>query len=77
MKIIAYAGAAALLVAVAGCSSWGSRPMGPTVPFDSGLRPNLATGSTCSPADSTCGTGVGNPSVQSPVQKHEQNVSPQ
>ncbi|HEY3919560.1 MAG TPA: hypothetical protein VGL83_17360 [Stellaceae bacterium] len=77
MKILVYAGALALLAATAACSNWGSRPMGPTVPFDSGLRPNVQTGSTCSPADATCGTGIGNPSVQSPVQKRELNASPQ
>jgi hypothetical protein len=29
------------------------------------------------PADSTCGTGIRNPSVQSPVQKRELNIAPQ
>lgn len=77
MRIVAYGALAALAIAMAGCSDWGSRPMNPSVPFDSGLRPNMQTPTTCSPADATCGAGLGNPSVQSPVQKREQNVSPQ
>lgn len=49
----------------------------PGTPFSNGLRTNYAQPTNCSPADSTCGTGVGNPSVQSPVQKRELNVVPQ
>jgi hypothetical protein len=77
MKIISYAAIGALLIATSACSDWGSRPMGPSVPFDSQLRTSPAQPTTCSPADSTCGTGLGNPSVQSPVQKRELNTSPQ
>jgi hypothetical protein len=47
------------------------------VPFDNGVRQSYAQPTTCSPADATCGTGIGNPSIQSPVQKREQSASPQ
>jgi hypothetical protein len=77
MKVTSYAAMFVLLAATSACSDWGSRPQTPAVPFDSQLRTSPAQGTTCSPADSTCGSGLGNPSVQSPVQKHEQNVSPQ
>jgi hypothetical protein len=49
----------------------------PQTPFSNGLRTNEAQPTNCSPADTTCGTGIGNPSVQSPTQKRELNVSPQ
>jgi hypothetical protein len=49
----------------------------PQTPFSNGLRTNYAQPTNCSPADQTCGTGIGNPSVQSPVQKRELNVSPE
>jgi hypothetical protein len=49
----------------------------PPLPFNNGLRTNYAQPTNCSPADNTCGTGIGNPSVQSPTQKRELNVSPQ
>jgi hypothetical protein len=76
MNMTIYVAAFALLAATAACSS--SNGQGdPGASFDSGLRPNAQTPTTCSPADSTCGSGLGNPSVQSPIQKHEQNVSPQ
>lgn len=48
----------------------------PGTPFSNGLRTNYAQPTNCSPADSTCGTGIGNPSVQSPTQKRELNVTP-
>lgn len=49
----------------------------PPLPFNNGLRTNQAQPTACSPADNTCGTGIGNPSVQSPTQKRELNVTPQ
>ena len=48
----------------------------PQTPFSNGLRTNYAQPTNCSPADNTCGTGIGNPSVQSPTQKRELNVTP-
>lgn len=77
MRISASVAALGILTAVAGCSQWGAQDQSSQVPFDNGLRQNMAQPTTCSPADATCGSGVGNPSVQSPIQKHEQNVSPQ
>ena len=77
MKIVTYAAILALAGTTVACSDWGDRNMNPNVPFDSQLRTSPAQGSTCSPADSTCGSGLGNPSVQSPVQKHEVNTSPE
>ena len=77
MKILSYAAIGALLIATSACSDWGSRNMNPSVPFDSQLRTSPSQPTTCSPADSTCGTGLGNPSVQSPIQKRELNTSPQ
>ena len=77
MRVITYIAALGLL-AVGGCSQTG---MGPNdsgqVPFNNGTRQSYSQPTTCSPADSTCGTGIGNPSIQSPVQKRELNVSPQ
>lgn len=73
MRVITYIAALGPL-AVGGCSQMGfdhrdqSAQM-PQVPFDNGVRTNHAQPTTCSPADDTCGTGIGNPSVQSPVQK--------
>jgi hypothetical protein len=49
----------------------------PPLPFNNGLRTSYGQPTNCSPADNTCGTGIGNPSVQSPTQKRELNVSPQ
>lgn len=48
----------------------------PQTPFSNGLRTDQAQPTNCSPADTTCGTGIGNPSVQSPTQKRELNVTP-
>ena len=48
----------------------------PQTPFSNGLRTDQAQPTNCSPADTTCGTGIGNPSVQSPTQKREMNVAP-
>lgn len=48
----------------------------PQTPFSNGLRTDQAQPTNCSQADTTCGTGIGNPSVQSPTQKRELNVSP-
>ena len=76
MNKMIYVGAFALLAALAACN--GNSGQGdPGVSFNSGLRPNAQTPTSCTPANSTCGSGLGNPSVQSPVQKHEQNVSPE
>jgi hypothetical protein len=66
----------AILAATAACSSGNGQP-NPGASFDNGLRQNAQTPTTCSPADSTCGSGLGNPSVQSPIQKREQDASPQ
>lgn len=80
MKMLTYAAALALLVSAAGCSDWFGHSNAQTqsgqTPFSNGLRTNQAQATSCSPADSTCGTGIGNPSVQSPVQKRELNTNP-
>jgi hypothetical protein len=76
MKAIAYLTAVGLTAAVAACSQWGSQEQGAQVPFDNGVRQSWSQPTTCSPADATCGSGIGNPSVQSPIQKHEQNTTP-
>jgi hypothetical protein len=47
----------------------------PQTPFSNGLRTNYAQPTNCSPADDTCGTGIGNPSVQSPTRKRKLNVT--
>ena len=49
----------------------------PPLPFNNGLRTDQAQPTNCSPADNTCGTGIGNPSIQSPTQKRLLNSSPQ
>lgn len=67
MRALVYAATAALLCATAACSSEPQKPA--SVPFDNGLRTNLAQPTTCSPADQSCGYGVGNPAVNSPIQK--------
>jgi hypothetical protein len=72
MNKMVLTAAFAILAATAACSGNNSGTS-----FDNGLRPNAQAGTTCSPADSTCGSGLGNPSVQSPIEKHEQNVSPE
>ena len=81
MKLAPYFAALALLMATAACSDRGNAPASNqgtgTTPFSNGLRTNQSQPTNCSPADSTCGTGIGNPSVQSPVQKRELNTSPQ
>ena len=81
MRIVTYIAALSLLGA-AGCSQMGlgghndQNAQAPQTPFSNGLRTNHAQPTTCSPADDTCGTGIGNPSVQSPVQKRELNAVP-
>lgn len=78
------------LALLAACSSSDERANGPysppvrsqnaqspQTPFSNGLRTNYAQPTNCSPADNTCGTGIGNPSVQSPTQKRLLNSSPQ
>lgn len=80
MRVMTYIAALGLL-AVGGCSDmgWGGRSndQGAQAPFNNGTRQSYSQPTTCSPADTTCGTGIGNPSVQSPVQKRELNVAPQ
>lgn len=77
MRIVTYAAAIGLVAATAGCSWFGGgQDQSSQVPFDNGTRQSLAQPTTCSPADSSCGAGVHNPSVQSPVQKRELNASP-
>jgi hypothetical protein len=82
MKLVTYFAAIGLMAATAGCSWFGgdqSSQPGQNVqaPFDNGLRTSSQQPTTCSPADATCGSGLGNPSVQSPAQKRELNVAPQ
>jgi hypothetical protein len=84
MRLVPYAAALALLAATSACSDWfdhgnapASRQGAGTTAFSNGLRTDQSQPTNCSPADSTCGTGAGNPSVQSPVQKRELNTSPQ
>ena len=84
MRLATYAAALALLAATSACSDWFNHDNAPasnqgagTTAFSNGLRTNQTQPTSCSPADNTCGTGIGNPSIQSPVQKREQNVSPQ
>lgn len=77
MRVVTYIAALGLL-AVAGCSDMGSRQssgQSAPLPFNNGTRQSYAQPTNCSPADSTCGTGIGNPSIQSPVQKRELNVT--
>ena len=81
--------ATAVLALLAACSNDNPRassPYSPAVrsqnaqspgtPFSNGLRTNPAQPTNCSPADNTCGTGIGNPSVQSPTQKRLLNTTP-
>jgi hypothetical protein len=75
MRVVTYI-AALGLVAVAGCSDMGSSGQAGPTPFSNGTRQSYSEPTNCSPADTTCGTGIGNPSVQSPVQKRELNVTP-
>jgi hypothetical protein len=74
MRVVTYIAALGLL-AVGGCSDMGSG-QGAQAPFNNGTRQSYAQPTNCSPADTTCGTGINNPSVQSPVQKRELNVTP-
>lgn len=75
MRALIYAATAALLcVGAAACSS--DHPQQTAVPFDNGLRTNLAQPTSCSPADQSCGYGVGNPAINSPVQKRVYTGSP-
>jgi hypothetical protein len=76
MRVVTYI-AALGLVTVAGCSDMSSPDRNGQAPFNNGTRQSYSQPTTCSPADATCGTGIGNPSVQSPVQKRELNVAPQ
>ena len=81
--------ATAVLASLAACSANDDRaaspyspPMrsqnaqSPNTPFSNGLRTDHAQPTNCSPADGTCGSGVGNPAVQSPVQKREEDIGP-
>lgn len=76
MRVVPYIAALAL-VAVAGCNDMSSPDQTGQAPFNNGTRHSYAQPTNCSPADTTCGTGIGNPSVQSPIQKRELNVTPQ
>jgi hypothetical protein len=78
MRAAIYIAALGLL-AVGGCSDMGfdRSSQSTPLPFNNGTRQSYAQPTTCSPADSTCGAGIGNPSIQSPVQKRELHVSPQ
>lgn len=79
MRVVTYIAALGLLAA-GGCSQmgWGqSNDQSAQLPFNNGLRESHAQPTSCSPADDTCGTGIGNPSIQSPVQKRELNVTPE
>ncbi len=75
MRVVTYIAALGLL-AVGGCSQGQSADQSGQAPFNNGTRQSLSQPTTCSPADTTCGTGIGNPSVQSPVQKRELNTTP-
>ena len=88
MRLLPYATALALLTATSACSDWfdhgersnvsaPSQQGAGTGAFSNGLRTDQSQPTNCSPADQTCGSGIRNPSVQSPTQKREQNVSPQ
>ena len=82
MRLVPYAAALALLAATAACSDHHanapvSNQGAGTGAFGNGLRTDQNQPTSCSPADNTCGTGIGNPSIQSPVQKREQGASPQ
>ncbi len=82
MRLIPYLAALALLTATSACSdnhanAPASNQGTGTSAFSNGLRTNQSQPTSCSPADSTCGSGIGNPSVQSPIQKRELNTSPQ
>ncbi len=80
MRVMTYIAALGLL-AVGGCSEmgWGqsNNQSAPQRRSTTGRGRAYEQPTTCSPADTTCGTGIGNPSVQSPVQKRELNVAPQ
>lgn len=84
MSLLPYAAALTLLMATAACSDWFDHSNAPassqgagTGAFSNGLRTDQGQPTNCSPADQTCGTGIRNPSVQSPTQKRELNVTPQ
>ena len=81
MRLAPYAAAIALLAATTACSDWfnhnNSGQASGTTSFSNGLRTDQSQPTNCSPADQSCGTGIGNPSVQSPTQKRELNVTPQ
>lgn len=79
-----------VLALLAACTSGDKRAMSPysppvrsqnaqtpPLPFNNGLRTDHAQPTNCSPADDTCGTGIGNPSIQSPTQKRLLNTTPQ
>ncbi|HEY3919711.1 MAG TPA: hypothetical protein VGL83_18120 [Stellaceae bacterium] len=72
MKMVTYAAALALVFSTAACSNWfgdQSSDQNAQTPFSNGLRTSPQQPTSCSPADATCGSGIGNPSVQSPTQK--------
>lgn len=78
MRLVPYTAVLALLLATSACSDWFDHRNAPasnqgagTGAFSNGLRTNQSQPTNCSPADATCGAGIGNPSVQSPAQKRE------
>lgn len=82
MRLLPYVGALALLTATSGCGDWANHRDAPpqgaaSGAFGNGLRTDQSQPTNCSPADNTCGTGIRNPSVQSPTQKREYNSSSQ
>jgi hypothetical protein len=81
MRLLPYVAAIALLTATSACSDWFDHGNAPASnqgagsgAFSNGLRTDQAQPTNCSPADNTCGTGIRNPSVQSPTQKRELNA---
>ena len=65
-----------MLAATAACSDGGNNgAQSAQVPFDNGVRQSWSQPTTCSMADQSCGAGIGNPAVQSPVQKRELGAS--
>jgi hypothetical protein len=72
MKLVPVVAALGLLLGASACSDSHYDNPGQaagTGAFSNGLRTNDAQPTSCSPADNSCGTGIGNPSIQSPVQK--------
>jgi len=72
MRLPTYAAAFASLLAISACTDRHDSNQGAgTTAFSNGLRTDQSQPTNCSPADATCGSGIGNPSIQSPTQKRE------